>query len=117
MRKRIACVLAAWIVISAPKVIAHVSTGTIAGTVFERNGTPAAGAEVMIERADGSAPVAARTNSQGKFTFKFVRGGLYDIRASRGNSSTPWRHNVLVHAGRLNTIELRLEPIRAKSPK
>jgi hypothetical protein len=89
-------------------------TGTVAGIVVDRNGRPASGAHVMIERSDGSAPVATRTNSSGRFQFKFVLSGSYDIRASRGATATVWRHNLRVRTGKETKIELRLEPIERK---
>lgn len=116
MRRTILCVIAVSFVL-AVGAAARVSTGTLGGIVLEQNGRPAAGAAVIIERSDGSTPIAARTNFNGRFLFKFVRAGLYDIRASRGNAATTWKHNILVHAGKETAIDLRLEPIRSKSNK
>lgn len=115
MRLLISCALAASLALAALGAAARARTGRIAGIVLERSGAPAAHAEVMIERSDGSAPAAVRTDSNGRFLFKFVLPGLYDIRASRGATSTLWRHNVLVHSGRETAIHLRLEPIKVSS--
>lgn len=115
MRMLISCALAAFLALAASGAAARVRTGGITGIVLERGGAPAAHAEVMIERSDGSAPAAARTDSNGRFLFKFVLPGLYDIRASRGHASTSWRHNIMVHSGRKTAIDLRLEPIKMSS--
>jgi hypothetical protein len=117
MRRTVFCVLAASFALAAADAAARVHTGTVGGTVLEHNGKPAAGAEVMIERSDGSAPVATRTDSKGKFLFKFILSGFYDIRASRGSSATVWRHNVMVHAGKETVVNLRLEPITSSVRK
>lgn len=111
MRKTPLCLFVACLTLIAVSAQAGGRTGTVAGIVIERNGKPAAGAEVMLERSDGSAPVATRTNSGGRFLFKYVLSGLYDIRASRGTTATVWKHNVLVRRGKGMEIELRLEPI------
>lgn len=115
MRRIFLCVFLASLALVTLDVQAGGRTGTVAGIVVERNGKPAAGAQVMIERSDGSAPVATRTNSSGRFQFKYVLSGLYDIRASRGATATVWKHNVLVRRGKGTEIELRLEPICNRS--
>ncbi len=117
MRRTILLVLVASFVLVVTDAAARGYTGTVGGMVLEGNGRPAAGAEVIIERSDGSAPRAARTNSNGRFLFKFVLAGFYDIRASRGSTTTVWKHNIMVHAGKETAIDLRLEPIQPKSGK
>lgn len=117
MRRTLLYVVIALLALVAAHANAGGRTGTVGGVVVERNGRPAAGAEVMIERSDGSRPVATRTNSSGRFLFKYVVSGLYDIRASRGTSATVWRHNVMVRRGKQTEIELRLEPIEPKPAK
>lgn len=114
MRKILLCALATSLALVTLYAHAGGRTGTVAGVVVERNGKPAPGAEVMIERSNGSAPVATRTDSNGRFLFKYVLSGLYDIRASRGTTATVWRHNVMVRRGKETEIELRLEPIESK---
>lgn len=113
MRKALCYMFVASLVFLA-HATAGVRTGTVGGVVLERSGKPASGADVIIERSDGSLPLAARTNANGRYLFKYVHAGLYDIRASRGRTATVWKHNILVHAGRETVIDLRLEPIRTK---
>lgn len=115
MRRTILCLLVTSLALAAASANASGPAGTVTGIVVERNGKPAIGAEVMIERSDGSRPVATRTNSNGRFLFKYVLSGLYDIRASRGATATLWRHNVMVRRGKETVIDLRLEPIKSKS--
>ncbi|MFZ0640405.1 MAG: carboxypeptidase-like regulatory domain-containing protein [Candidatus Acidiferrales bacterium] len=117
MRRTILFVLVALFAVVVTGAAARGYTGTVGGLVLEGNGRPAAGAEVIIERSDGSAPRAARTNTNGQFLFKFVLAGFYDIRASRGGTTTVWKHNIMVHAGKETAIDLRLEPIHPNSDK
>lgn len=117
MRRIIFCVLAASFVLAVTDAAARIHTGMVEGVVLERNGKPAVGADVMIERSDGSAPVATRTDSEGRFLFRFVLSGLYDVRASRGSNATVWHHNIPVHVGKETVINLRLEPITSPRKK
>jgi Carboxypeptidase regulatory-like domain len=117
MRKTIFCLLAASFALAAADAAARVHTAKVGGTVLERNGKPAVGANVMIERSDGSSPSATRTDSEGRFLFRFVLSGLYDIRASHGASATAWHHNIMVHAGKETVVNLRLEPIASSVAK
>lgn len=111
MRKITFCLVAASLVLSIAHKAAAGHTGSVVGTVFTVNGKPAAGAEVIIERSDGSAPVAVKSDAEGRFLFKFVFAGYYDIRASRQKSATAWKHNIMVHAGKRTAIDLHLRPI------
>lgn len=117
MRGTTLWILVAFFVLSSGRAMAHGRTGSVGGTVFGPNGQPSAGAEVMIERSDGSAPVAVRTDSEGRFVFKFVLAGYYDIRASRGMAATAWEHNVMIHVGKETAINLHLHSIRQSGGK
>lgn len=112
MRRLVSCALAASLALAASAASAHVRTGKLAGVVLGRSGAPAASAEVIIERSNGSAPVAVRTDSNGRFLFNFLAAGYYDIRASRGHTATAWKHNIIIHSGRKTIVDLRLEPIK-----
>jgi hypothetical protein len=111
MRRTFLGVLTASLVLVAANAAARVHTGKLGGIILQRNGRPAAGIEVVLERSDGSAPVAVRTNSEGAFLFKYIRVGLYDVRAASGSTASTWKHNVMVHAGRETVLNLRLEPL------
>lgn len=117
MRSTILCTLLASFALVATDAAARVHTGTLGGIVLERNGRPSVGAAVIVERSDGSVPLAGRTDSQGRFLFKFVRPGVYDVRASHGSSASAWKHNIFVRAGKETALDLRLEPIRSQSSK
>lgn len=117
MRRLIFLALTACLTLAASSAAAHVRTGKLTGVVLQRSGAPAAGAEVMIERSNGSAPVAVRTDSNGRYLFNFVLAGYYDIRASRGHTTTAWKHNIIVHSGRKTIVDLRLEPIKTASAR
>lgn len=110
MRRAFLGVLTASLLLVAADAAARVHTGKLGGIILQSNGKPAAGIEVVLERSDGSAPVAARTNSDGAFLFRYIRVGLYDVRGASGSTASVWKHNVMVHAGRETVLNLRLEP-------
>ncbi|HEV2289350.1 MAG TPA: carboxypeptidase-like regulatory domain-containing protein [Candidatus Acidoferrales bacterium] len=90
---------------------ARPSTGRIAGVVLGANDRPVANADVVIERSDGSHPAATHTDAKGQYAVKFLVQGYYDIRASRGESASPWKHNVIVRWGQTTEVNLRLRRI------
>lgn len=110
MRRKIVCVLAISLlaVAIAP---AGPYTGRIAGVVVGTNDRPVANADVVIERSDGSHPLATRTDANGRYTVNYVLRGYYDIRASRGDSASSWKHNVIVKSGKTTEVNLRLQHI------
>lgn len=114
MMRKIACLCAASLLLAACAV-ARVHTTRIGGTISAPNGKPAAGVQVMVERSDGSLPLATRTDSQGHFLFKFVPAGLYDIRASDATAASVWKHNMVVDSRKETVVNLRLE--RTRHPK
>jgi len=114
MRRIISCIFAASLLL-ASGAGARGPTRKLGGTVIAVNGRPAVGAQVMVERSDGTHPLVTRTDSHGRFLFKFVRPGLYDIRASDATAASVWKHNVVVHSRKETVVDLRL--IHIKKPK
>jgi Carboxypeptidase regulatory-like domain len=108
MKKTLAIAFAASLLL-AVDAAARVRTGTLAGTVIGANGKPVAQADIVIERSDGSHPIGAHTNSQGRFFVPFLEPGLYDVRATHGTKSSPWKHNLWVHRGKQTEVSLHLE--------
>ena len=81
---------------------------TVDGTVTETDGTPVAGAKVVLQTSDGKSPRGARTNAKGRFVFRSLRHGLYDIRASRQKRSSEWVRNLVVRSNTIVTVTLVL---------
>ena len=114
MMRKIACLCAVSLLLAA-YAVARVHTTKIAGTISTLDGKPAAGVQVMVERSDGSLPLATRTDSHGHFLFKFVPPGLYDIRASDAIAASMWKHNLVVHSGKETIVNLQIK--RTRLPK
>lgn len=116
MRRRIACVACVFAVslLWSTGAQGRAYSGRIGGTILGTNGRPAAGVNVMVERSDGTLPLAARTDSHGRFLFKFVPQGLYDIRASNSTAASAWKHNLLVHSAKTTVVNLRLVRIKPR---
>lgn len=115
MRRSSYVILAALIALCALGSGARVRTARLGGVILHADGKPAAGVAVVLERSDGSRPIATRTNADGSFVFRYIRAGLYDVRASNGKQATVWKHNVMVHTGRETQLSLHLEPVHAKT--
>jgi protocatechuate 3,4-dioxygenase beta subunit len=74
------------------------SGGTVRGTVYDSSATPLAGAVVQLTSSGmaGTFPVtlSAKTNGEGKYVLRHVKGGTYDIRAMNsagGSASNPFQ--------------------------
>ena len=115
MRRSSYLIFAAMIMLCVLGAGARVRTGRLGGVILHANGKPAAGVAVVLERSDGSTPIATRTNADGSFIFRYIRAGLYDVRASNGKQATVWKHNVMVHVGRTTQLSLHLEPVHPKT--
>src|SRR5258708_4311566 len=92
-----------------PKV-AKKAPGDLDGTVVNAKGAPVAGAQIVWQVADGSKPHAVQSDEQGRFRIAKLRTGLYELRASSGDESSEWAHNVLVRPGTASRVKLRLAP-------
>ncbi len=92
-----------------PKV-AKKAPGDLDGTVVNAKGAPVAGAQIVWQVADGSKPHAVQSDEQGHFRIAKLRTGLYELRASSGDESSEWAHNVLVRPGTASRVKLRLAP-------
>ena len=114
MRRYSYAVLAGLMLLVTISAGARVRTGRLGGVILHANGKPATEVAVVLERSDGSKPLATRTNSEGAFVFRYIRPGLYDVRAGNGKQATVWKHNVMVHAGRETQLSLHLELVRPK---
>lgn len=111
MRGNIVCLCAA-LLLFGTAAGARTHTGKLGGTIVATNGRPCVDAQVIVERSDGSHPIAMHTDSHGRFLFKFVLPGLYDVRASNKTAASEWKRNVTVHPGKETIVNLRLEHIR-----
>jgi len=83
--------------------------GNLDGTVVNAKGARVAGAQVLWQASDGEKPHVVHSDAQGHFHIPGLRAGLYDLRASAGDASSEWEHNVMVRPGRESSVKLRLE--------
>jgi len=81
---------------------------TVDGVVTEADGTPVAGAKVVLQTSDGKSPRGARTDAKGRFVFRSLRHGFYDVRASRQKRSSEWVRNLVVRSNTKVTVTLVL---------
>jgi len=94
---------------------AHVTIGTMAGTVLDAHGQPVAGATVTMQTSWGDRPNATHTDAQGHFAFTRHRTGQYDLRAYANGTFSEWTKRVWIREGRTTEVTLRLPPAADES--
>ena len=117
---RLLClVLGTLLCFAAVRLQAQQGVATVRGTVLDQNGGPVAGA-VVTARAEGSqsassSGVTAKTDPQGRFEFRQLAPGTYDLHASRSGFGDGQVQGLKVAAGKSKKVQLRLEA-QAKQP-
>ena len=92
--------------------------GVLRGVVVNSSGQPVAAAGVFLQSADGTAPHALRTDSQGHFRAPRLRSGLYDVRAEAAGMASEWKHNIQIADGQEAEVTLKLiRKLPPRSPK
>ena len=92
----------------SPAFSQRAARATVDGIVTEADGTPVAGAKVVLQTSDGKNPRGARTDAKGRFAFRSLRHGFYDVRASRQKRSSEWVRNLVVRSNTIVTVTLVL---------
>lgn len=72
------------------------------------NGSPVAGARVILQAAEGHRLQTTDTNNQGRFWFASLPEGQYGVRASYEARVSEWRQNVWVAPGEQTNVVLHL---------
>ncbi|MFQ3582546.1 MAG: carboxypeptidase-like regulatory domain-containing protein, partial [Chloracidobacterium sp.] len=104
---------------SAWQVEAQTTTGTILGTVIQRDTTPVPGAIVRILNKVNGLTRTARTDTSGVYRFDLILPGLYDIRAQADGFRENAIENFIVEVNREKIIQpppIVLDPPTAPLP-
>ena len=83
--------------------------GGISGTVADPSGSAVAGAAVKLVSPDTGLTREGTTTSSGEFVFPDLPLGKYDITVTQSGFDTVHVHDVLVDAGKIATVGLKLE--------
>jgi hypothetical protein len=110
LRLVIAELLCAALTVGAGVVPRPAGLGTVAGQVLGSNGSPVAGARVILQAAEGHRLQTTDTNNQGRFWFASLPEGQYGVRASYEARVSEWRQNVWVAPGEQTNVVLHLRP-------
>ncbi len=94
--------------LAASGTASRVRTGTLSGTVIGPDGAAVAGARVTVQQSDGRHPHAKLTDAEGRFTFRLLAVGPYDVRAYGKGVWSEWRRQVIVRTGKPTRIEIHL---------
>ena len=88
-------VLLAALIVAIPALAWAADTGTISGTVFDRDGQPVSGAVVRASGPNLPAGRTAVTGMNGTFRFEYLLAGDYDVTIESGASGTVPRRAVV----------------------
>ena len=103
----VALVLLAWLAPAA--LVAQTFRGGITGTVSDATGATVAGASVKLAGQDTGLTRESPSSSTGEFVFQDLPLGKYDITVRVPGFDTVVVSGVLVEAGRIATVALKLE--------
>ena len=96
------------LLLAASVAASRVRTGTLSGTVIGPDGAAVAGARVTVQQSDGRHAHAKLTDAEGRFTFRLLAVGPYDLRAYSDGVWSEWQHQVIVRTGKPTRIQIRL---------
>lgn len=95
----------------------EVRTGAIVGTVLGLDGKTVAHARVILQAATGKSPQSRITDADGRFHFRGLGKGLYDLRAYSNGLWSEWHHNVLLEPNKEVEVEMVLRPKKPSKAK
>src|SRR5580693_5400494 len=107
-RRMISAVLLAAFLASLP-LIAQTFRGGITGTVADASGAAVASAAVRLVSPDTGLTREGTTSSTGEFVFQDLPLGKYDITVTQSGFDTVHVSGVVVDAGRIATVGLKLD--------
>ncbi len=102
---------------AAAPVHAQQGRGTVSGVVQGLDGKPQAKARVFLQSSSGRAPHTRLTDAEGRFTFRNLRPGLYELKAQAGGNWSELQRNIQVRANREATVDLKLLPPAPPKPR
>jgi hypothetical protein len=86
------------------------SSATLAGTVTDKTGAVAAGAQIKISNKETGLERSATTGSNGRYQFDLLPAGHYDVRVTMTGFTTGVFQNVELTVSRTSTIDASLAP-------
>ena len=95
--------------LASASLIAQTFRGGISGTVTDATGAAVAGAAVKLVSPDTGLTREGITSSTGEFVFQDLPLGKYDITVTQAGFDTVHVSGVVVDAGRIATVALKLE--------
>jgi len=102
--------LLAWL--ASASLIAQTFRGGVSGTVNDASGAAVAGANVKLVSPDTGLTREGVTSSTGEFVFQDLPLGKYDITVTQSGFDTVHVSGVVVDAGRIATVALKLDVAR-----
>ena len=96
-------------ILALPLAEGQKTTGTITGTVTDPSGAVLSGASVKLTNVGTGAERAAKTNTQGSFTFPELPAGTYTITVNNSGFKQSVQQNVELHVADITNVNVRME--------
>lgn len=109
MIRRILPVVLLVTLLASASLVAQTFRGGISGTVNDATGAAVAGAAVKLVSPDTGLTREGTTTSTGEFVFQDLPLGKYDITVTQSGFDTVHVSGVVVDAGKIATLGLKLE--------
>jgi hypothetical protein len=112
MIRRILPVVLLLALLASASLIAQTFRGGVSGTVNDASGASVSGATVKLVSPDTGLTREGITSSTGEFVFQDLPLGKYDITVTQSGFDTVHVSGVVVDAGRIATVALKLDVAR-----
>jgi hypothetical protein len=109
MIRRILPIALLLVLFASVSLVAQTFRGGISGTVSDASGAAVAGATVKLMSPDTGLTREGITSSTGEFVFQDLPLGKYDITVTQSGFDTVHVSGVVVDAGRIATVGLKLD--------
>ncbi len=109
MIRRNIAVVSLLALLASASLIAQTFRGGISGTVADPSGSAVAGAAIKLLSPDTGLTREGTTTSSGEFVFPDLPLGKYDITVTQSGFDTVHVHDVVVDAGKIANVGLKLE--------
>ncbi len=96
--------------LSSLAIDAQTVSGTLRGTVTDRNGAAVPNATITVRSTETGLERTATTSDGGVYNFSFLPIGKYNVEATRTDFNKVIREDVTVNLNQTAVVDIRLEP-------
>lgn len=98
---------------AGPALVAQVSTGSLVGSVKDKNGAPISGVRVTLSSPALFAPRVVQSDANGEWRAPLLAVGYYEVSVSKDGFVGSKSQNVRVGLGSSSRVDLTMKPVQA----